>query len=386
MIKLSIMADLHLRATEPYDGKNSSRLDEKLGALGAMVNNAITDNHEMIILAGDTFDSQDPPEWLRAKFIDALDPCFCQDLRVYILVGNHETNGQKTAFDSLVSLQNALHGSRDWPLRIITEPTIVKYDKVIFNLVPYCKPEAAIEAVTSCPDVDNKSKILVGHFDVDGAQASGGNSFKIPTILRRHHFDGYVMSFLGHIHQRQVHLTADRLGFWTYVGSPVYQDFGERDDTSPKGYYEVTVDDDGDVEYTDIPIVSTEFTQVEATEETLSSIKENGTTSPVQELRRALKGKICKVVFIGTEDFLKSSLVQKYRLRFRKLEQDGYAVKVICDTRCTDRQIINQEESAPEAEGLDVSMEFLCKERDAEAFLAEGRTYLEAAHNAVAKS
>ena len=388
MLSLTILADLHLRSNEPYDGVGYSRLDEKLNCLKAAVDHAVKNNHRMLILAGDIFDSREPPEWLRAKFLKELAPCFGHDVKnvqVSILVGNHETNGETHCYESLQTLQSIPGLSETLPLHIISKPMSIVYHRVQFNLVPYLKSAEAIDAVTKWTGHDatgDKLKILIGHFQVDGAELSGGNAFQIPTILRPHHFSGYDLTILGHVHQRQIHSNDDIT--WSYIGSPLPQDFGERDDTWPKGFYSLEISEvaEGPLD-TDrcklkpdlqlIPFESTPFIQLEITEE--EGFDDDHCSY--------LEGVIAKVVFVGSEEFLKGKDVQEWRKHCRQLDREGYAAKIICETRCTDRQI-TQEIEEPDVK-LDDSMKRLCKERNRELFLPDGIRFVEEAHNEIAR-
>lgn len=385
MFSATILADLHLRSTEPYDGADYSRLDEKLNCLRAAVRHALDNHHDMLILAGDIFDSREPPEWLRAKFIKELLPCFgheVKNVQVYILVGNHETNGKTHCYESLQVLEHAHWG--DLPLHIVSKPKTLwrgPNQEIGIHLVPYGKSAETIEAVTKweghdLPESSQKLKILIGHFQVDGAELSGGNAFQIPTILRPHHFTGYDLTILGHVHQRQIHNTGETC--WSYVGSPLPQDFGERNDAWPKGFYSLDLTYDEETEefhsvYDLVPFESTSFVQVEVTEELTNW----------EAINDRMKGVIAKVVFVGSEEFLKGEDVQGWRKFCRQLDKEGHAAKVLCETRCTDRQII-QEVEEPDTK-LDDSMERLCKEKNRELFLPDGIRFVEEAHNAIAR-
>jgi len=385
-LTLSILSDLHLRANEATDGPNYSRCDEKLDALRSMVAHAVADHHDMLILAGDIFDSREPPEWLMAGFIGSLEECFKHGIHVYIIVGNHETNGTSHCYMTLKTLERfSLHPGNSWPLHIVDEPkTLLREPDVLIHMVPYMKSEETIATVTnwwhhSLEESKDRTKILVGHCSVDGAELSGGNAYHIPTVLRKHHFSGYDLVLLGHIHQRQLYPGEDLS--WGYMGSPLHQDFGEVQDAFPKGYYELCITnseyDGNDFSLDTIPVESTPLIQVE--------LEEGDTLT--KEVRTQMSGTICKLMLSGSETWLKSEEVAEIKRKCRAAVKKGKVVKVVVSTRCTDRELVQAEEEVEE-QGikLDDSLQRLCKEKDKEAFLPDGRTYLEEANNALAKA
>jgi len=380
-LQFTVLADLHLRATEPYDTGSFSRVKEKLQILRDAVSRALLQPQKLLFLAGDIFDARESPAWLRAAFLKELTPCFTQELEVYLLVGNHETNSQVNTFADLQMLDRMHDG--EWPIHIITEPTSLSFGGVLFHLVPYGKADAVISAVTEWAYLkESTQKVLIGHFDVDGAEQSGGNAFQIPTKLRQHHFEGYDLVILGHIHQRQIHIGAHST--WTYVGSPLCQDFGERADASPKGFYEVAYHPEArnhvqapGWEFQTVPTKSTPLVQVEVHEGTEGA--EWGVKLPEH-----LQGNICKVIFIGSAGFLSGPEVQSWKKLCRALEKDGTAVRIFTELRCTDRELTQVEET-PEVR-LDDSMERLCTEKDQKDLLPDGKRFMEEAHNALAQS
>lgn len=376
---MSVISDLHLRAHESYDSRGYSRCAEKLQVLRTVVQHAVDNQHDMIILAGDIFDSQDPPDWLRANFLECLTPCFQRGIEVFIIIGNHETNGETHCYSSLQTLGAML--LQGWLLHVISQPrTIHQEPQILINMVPYMKIEPTLDAVTNWKGHNQSAehiKILIGHFQVDGAELSGGNAYQIPTILRPHHFSGYDHTLLGHVHQRQIHSSGET--DWCYVGSPLSQDFGERDDVQPKGFYDLQIIEDEHTRALStylqlVPLKSTPFVQIEVGEET------DGFSDRIQEKS---KDAVAKVIIVGSQDFLKSEKAQQVRRAAKHFEKEGHAKKIIINTRCTDRQIID----APEEESvhLDDSMERLCKEKGKEPFLPEGQRFMEEAHNALAR-
>ena len=377
MFKFSVLADLHLRSNEPYDGRIKKRLGEKLNVLQQFFTHAVDDHQDIVFLAGDIFDSREPPDWLRAEFLKVVMLATSNKLQVYILVGNHETNGVTSVYDAI----DVIAEQHVPLLRIIKKPFKINAQGVNINMVPFCKPEEATAAVLDV-NPDNKVNILIAHFDVDQALPSGGSAFKISTILRTHHFQDYDAAILGHIHQRQTHkIPTGRSGaIWTYVGSPLCQNFGERADQAPKSFYSVTCDGD-ELSIETIALAdTTEFIQIDITEQT---------TAIETAIKEASKDRICKIVFSGSESFLRSTTIKSWQELARDLEKTGHAVKIITEIICTDREILaadDAEDPIPESANQDDQLKRLCTEKNRDDLLDEGRRYLEEANSEIASA
>ena len=89
------MADFHLSLRETHaitTEEGNSRLQDKLRLISESVQYAITNKADMYISAGDEFDSLNPPELLRYKFIEVMAPLFEAGIPWRLIMGNHVYN------------------------------------------------------------------------------------------------------------------------------------------------------------------------------------------------------------------------------------------------------------------------------------------------------
>ena len=368
-MKIVIISDLHLRAKEPLDSVHREwRLEEKLGVLKLAVKETL-DQGAMLIIAGDIFDSREPPEWLKLKFWEVLAPLF-QSVHhsIYILLGNHDSNLEHHAFESSQFLTDSLTQN----IFVISQPEIIMTKLAELFLVPYLTQDRlkqAIEEYLSTIKTDSRRRILVGHFDLDGAVMGPA---QIPIKAKLHPTDlmGFDAVILGHIHKAQSGNFSN--GVWIFIGSPVYQDFGELQDPE-KSFVVLEVSED-DLTLTTIPTDVTPLAELEI-QETDEDLDE--------EMLEQVNHCAIKVVFSGSESFLKSTKVVEFRQEFQAMEAGGKFLKVIFDTKCTDRQLSEATESSST---IEEEMIRLCKERDSEQYMNIGLELLQEARNEAAAS
>lgn len=117
---------------------------------------------EKVILAGDVFDSPDPPQDAQILLMDTLTD---YDLEFLSIIGNHDY-----ADVSKNSLQIAKWSKKlKSNIRIITEPTTLKVDGVRYELMPHPYVQ----------DMSKKADFAIAHFAVNGAR--GDNGFTVRT-------------------------------------------------------------------------------------------------------------------------------------------------------------------------------------------------------------
>jgi DNA repair exonuclease SbcCD nuclease subunit len=359
-LKFTFIADLHLKAQEPLSTSSYDRTEEKLRVLRQAAEYAVEKDHDFLVLGGDIFDNREPPDRLRAKMLEAINV----GIQVIIMVGNHETNLKNHAYESI----QALTYDDSWWVKVVDGPINLVYpdSSTLIRIVPYMDLERVTEAVLN-PPAGSEVKILLGHWDLDGAISSGQSEYKIPTLLRQHHLEQYNFTFLGHIHNRQEHLGDVN---WMYVGSPVYNTFGEVDDTKPKGFLSVELSNELELSYDIIPAKTTGLDSLFIEEGDLD----------VDVL--ALRGEIIKVIFRGSKSFVQGKEVQEIRSKIKAMEGNDL-VKVIFESRLTDLEIQEAGEDEDVDSDLTVSLERLCTEKNKEKLLPDGIKLVEEAQNEI---
>ena len=256
-------ADLHVGVenygrVDPQTGL-STRLLDTLSALDQVVEYALTQSVDLVILAGDAYKSRDPSQTQQRELAQRLARLSRAEIPVFLLVGNHDLPhavGRATAIEIFNTLNvpnlhvgeqmqtypvSTLKGpvqivALPWPRRsrlLTREDTrgrsMDEINQMVQDLLTQGIKQAAERLDPSVP------AILAGHLTVSGAKLGSERSMMLgqdhvllPSSLHLPAFD-YIA--LGHIHKHQV-LREDPL--MVYAGSLQRVDFGEEGD--PKGF------------------------------------------------------------------------------------------------------------------------------------------------------
>ncbi|MCL6472816.1 MAG: exonuclease SbcCD subunit D [Firmicutes bacterium] len=264
IVKVIHFADLHL-GMENYgrvDSKTglSQRVIDFLKSLNFLVDTAIGQDAALVIFAGDAFRNQKPNPTLQREFAKAIRRLTKADIKVVLLVGNHDLpNMDKQAhsmavYDALeidgvyvarspklftiptkqgvVQVAALPHFSRSRLIASLKEQDVEHRDKTLTELnelmartVESFIDDLARQVDTSIP------AILTAHLSVSTATVgcedrsilAGHEITVLPSVLQRPEFD-YVA--LGHIHKFQ-DLSQGAYPPLIYSGSIDRVDFGE---------------------------------------------------------------------------------------------------------------------------------------------------------------
>lgn len=293
MLDVVAIADTHLKATEKYgkpnaDGVNS-RLQDKLDAINQAVQYALKNDVDLFVHLGDVYDKINPSEFLRSKFLRTIKPLIGK-IPIVIVIGNHDTD--ESVF-SLMADDVLLETLQSEDIMIFEDPAELEIGGVEFLILPW-KKDSIIQKELKA----SKDKIVLGHFGIDGAVASG-SEFVLSKGVAQTLFDRHLYTFLGHYHRYQ---HTDK---FMYVGSTARADFGERND--PKGFVHFKVEGKK-VRSKFISTNDRAFFQYTVSEE-----EDHG----FQELYNwdSLKGNIVKIIFHGSEDWYLSFNMSEVRHR-----------------------------------------------------------------------
>ncbi len=262
-LRILHFADLHIGVenygrVDPETGL-STRLGDFLGALDEVVEYALTQDVDLVVLAGDAYKSRDPSQTQQREFALRLARLSEAGIPVFLLVGNHDLPhavGRATALEIFQTLnvpnlyvgdglQTYTVSTPKGPIQIVAVPwprrsrllskeesrglSIDRVNERIQELFSLGIAQAAESLDPSLP------AILAGHVTVSGAKLGserammlGQDHFLLPSSLHLQAFD-YVA--LGHIHKHQV-LRENPL--MVYSGSLQRVDFGEEEDS--KGF------------------------------------------------------------------------------------------------------------------------------------------------------
>ena len=262
-------ADLHIGVenygrTDPQTGL-STRLTDFLSALDELVEYALSQDVDLVLLAGDAYKGRDPSQTHQRELATRLAKLSSANIPVFLLVGNHDLPhavGKATAIEIFHTLQvpglyvgdrlqNYPVSTRKGPLQILAVPwprrsgllsreeshgmTIDQVRERIQDLFTGSIQDRIVELDPSIPAV------LAGHVTISTARTGteqsmmlGQDHVLLPSAVHKPGLD-YVA--LGHIHKHQI-LRDDPMV--VYSGSLQRVDFSEEADT--KGFCIVDLD------------------------------------------------------------------------------------------------------------------------------------------------
>ena len=262
-------ADLHIGVenygrTDPATGL-STRLLDFLSALDELVEYALSQEIDLVLLAGDAYKGRDPSQTQQRELAKRLASLSAAGIPVFLLVGNHDLPhavGRATAIEIFHTLQvpNLYVGdqvqtymvpTREGPLQIVALP----WPRRSRLLSREESQGLTLEQVTS--EIERRyteyiqhlvealdptvPAVMAGHLAINGAEAGteqsmmlGNDHVLFPSAVRKRQLE-YVA--LGHIHKHQV-FRGDPLV--VYSGSLQRVDFSEEKDT--KGFCVIELD------------------------------------------------------------------------------------------------------------------------------------------------
>jgi DNA repair exonuclease SbcCD nuclease subunit len=254
----------------------------------------------MYVSAGDEFDSLNPPELLRYKFIEVMSPLFEAKIPWRLIMGNHVYNA---TYYNMMSEEKLLKLLNKTEFHIVSELSTEQFRGHELGYIPWVRVKEAEEFLSK-----TKNLVLFGHMPIMGALL---NDYEVKSKegLNGSSFLGHRAAFFGHYHKPQME---DSFG---YVGSIARQDFSERN--QDKGFIEYTCSShqpDHVIKF--IKVKDRPFTQYEFSEG----------DDPIEFVEQlTLNGDIVKVKLTGTDKWLYS--INKAELS-AKLVQAG-ALKVM---------------------------------------------------------
>ena len=262
-------ADLHIGVenysrTDPETGL-STRLLDFLNALDQLVEYALTQKADLVLLAGDAYKSRDPNQTQQREFARRLATLSSAGIPVFLLVGNHDlpnAMGRATAIEIFNTLEvprlhvgdeisNYLIDTPSGPLQITSLPWPKRSALLTLEDTRGLSIEKVNERLQTILAQDirtlsekldpNLPAILAGHVTVNGAKLGSERAMMLgqdhslrPSHL---HLPAYDYIALGHIHKHQV--VRDN-PLMVYAGSLQRVDFGEEND--PKGFCVIDID------------------------------------------------------------------------------------------------------------------------------------------------
>lgn len=245
-------------------------LDALRGVLGALVAQVRERDVDVVIVAGDVFDSAAPAAACYGLLTDTLRGLSDSGATVIVTSGNHDS-AARLGFQSAL-LRDGIHVVTD-PLSIGTPITVADDDgPVHFYGIPFLEPalvrhlwpeaelrsqRSAIEHAMGLVRDDAAARgdrsVAIAHCFAAGVDATPGVEREIRQgsldVVPLAAFDGPDYVALGHIHGRQQ--LSERV---RYAGAPLHYSFSEGD--KPRGSWLVELDAAGfaSAEWLDLPV------------------------------------------------------------------------------------------------------------------------------------
>lgn len=245
-------------------------LDALRGVLGALVAQVREHDVDVVVVAGDVFDSAAPAAACYGLLTDTLRGLSDAGATVLVTSGNHDS-AARLGFQSAL-LRDGIHVVTD-PLRVGTPVTVADADgPVHFYGMPYLEPalvrhlwpegdvrsqRRAVEHAMALVRADLAERggrsVAIAHCFAAGVDATPGVEREIRQgsldVVPLSVFDGPDYVALGHIHGRQQ--LSDRV---RYAGAPLHYGFTEGD--KPRGSWLVDFDAAGFASATwlDLPV------------------------------------------------------------------------------------------------------------------------------------
>lgn len=247
-----------------------STLDALRGVLDALVQQVREHDVDVVIVAGDVFDSAAPAAACYSLLTDVLRDISDSGARIIVTSGNHDS-AARLGFQSAL-LRDGIHVVTD-PLSIGTPITVDdEHGPVHFYGIPFLEPALvrhlwpAVELRSQHGTIAHAMTLIRGdladrggrsvaiaHCFAQGVDATPGVEREIRQgsldVVPLAAFEGPDYVALGHIHGRQQ--VSERV---RYAGAPLHYSFGEAD--KPRGSWLVEMDAGGlaSVTWLDLPI------------------------------------------------------------------------------------------------------------------------------------
>lgn len=244
-MKILILGDPHLGRGSIL-GKSglgstlNSRVIDQINLLDHVLERAIENNVEHIIITGDVFEDPKPAINLITLFIGWLKHCAAHNINIHIILGNHDYLRSGSVYTSPLDIisEAELDG-----ITIYKDIDTIFIDTCAFTLLPFrdrksfyvsSNAEATkiirdslIYELASIPTTYHK--VLIGHLAIDGSIPVGDeiddltNELFCPLDM----FNGYNHVWMGHVHRPQI--MKKKNPFIAHIGSMDISNFGETD-------------------------------------------------------------------------------------------------------------------------------------------------------------
>lgn len=240
-----IVGDVHLGKSvaigKPGVGSTlNSRIADQFNLLDWVMDQALENNANAIILTGDICEDVKPDYVLMTFFLEWLKKCELNKIDIHIITGNHDIKRTGSHYLSALDIIQSAEISNTFVYKQIET---IYNGTVGFTLLPF-KDRRSFDFESSSQSLDRikemllyesseipytYSKVLIGHLAIEGSIIVGdefddtANELMCPINM----FDNYDYIWMGHVHKPQV-MKKDN-PYIAHIGSMDISNFGETD-------------------------------------------------------------------------------------------------------------------------------------------------------------
>ena len=217
-----VVGDVHIGGStnigKPGIGHSlNSRISDQISLLEWILSTAIDSSVSDMFLTGDVFEDPKPHPSIITLFIEWLKKCSSHNIRVHIIIGNHDVLRSGQFYMSALDIISAADISGIFVYKNIDT---IDLDGMSFTLIPFrdrrsFNTDSNAEAIEKLKEklpyqlysipLENK-KIVIGHISIEGSIPVGdeiddmSNELYCPVDM----FNGYDYVWMGHVHKPQV--------------------------------------------------------------------------------------------------------------------------------------------------------------------------------------
>ena len=215
-MKFIHIADLHLG--KRFNDVNL--LEDQEAALSQIVERAVKDDIDAVIIAGDIYDKASPQADAMAAFDSFVSRITAAGKKIYMISGNHDSDKRIAYFSDIIKSVGIYTTSEfDGRLQLVKETD--DHGELNIYMLPFIKPvhvrrfypdetietyEDAVRCVIKNSDVDpEKRNILICHQFITGAETCDSETLSIGGLdnISASAFEDFDYVALGHIHKAQ---------------------------------------------------------------------------------------------------------------------------------------------------------------------------------------
>jgi DNA repair exonuclease SbcCD nuclease subunit len=237
-MKVLIIGDVHLDKGTSIGknygpGKLNSRNEDKFRLLNWVQSKAIEYDVKHVVFTGDVFENYNVDNVLIQLFFSYLKSYDSHNIKVHIVLGNHDIKRIGSEYHSILNLVNIVELSG---CKVHSEILTQEIEDGFITFVPFrdrksfnCQSnQDALKILNDLlPEKTSSPHLCIGHLTLDGSLYVGDeiddlhNELHCPAEMFSEKF---TATFMGHIHKPQVMNESPFVG---HVGSLDISDFGE---------------------------------------------------------------------------------------------------------------------------------------------------------------